>query len=48
MRDTIDPEPIKLDDPENASRRYAKVVPFWAWRSFRRYPREQMAEAVSG
>ncbi|MNF11784.1 hypothetical protein D3C80_2130830 [compost metagenome] len=21
---------IKLDDPENASKRYAKYVPFWA------------------
>ncbi|EGF32779.1 putative transcriptional regulator [Oxalobacteraceae bacterium IMCC9480] len=27
---TVAQKLIKLDDPDNASRRYAKYVPFWA------------------
>lgn len=30
IRDTIDTGKIKLDDPESASKRYAKYVPYWA------------------
>ncbi|HEY5604201.1 MAG TPA: ATP-binding protein [Gammaproteobacteria bacterium] len=30
IRDTVERNLIKLEDPENASRRYAKYVPFWA------------------
>lgn len=30
IRDASDRELIKLEDPESASRRYAKYVPFWA------------------
>lgn len=30
ISDTIEASLIKLDDPENHSRRYAKYVPFWA------------------
>ena len=30
IRDTSERELIKLEDPENASRRYARYVPFWA------------------
>lgn len=29
IRDAVDAGLIKLDDPENASKRYAKYVPFW-------------------
>jgi ATP-dependent DNA helicase RecG len=30
IRDTIDKGYVKLDDPGNTSKRYAKYVPFWA------------------
>ena len=30
IRDTSERDLIKLEDPENASRRYARYVPFWA------------------
>lgn len=30
IRDTLDSGKIKLDDPENTSKRYARYVPFWA------------------
>ncbi len=30
IRDTIDANKIKLDDPENFSKRYARYIPFWA------------------
>jgi ATP-dependent DNA helicase RecG len=30
IRDAIDTEKIKLDDPENFSKRYARYIPFWA------------------
>ena len=30
IRETLAEEKIKLADPSNASRRYAKYVPFWA------------------
>ncbi len=30
IRDALDAGKIKLDDPENTSRRYARYIPFWA------------------
>ena len=30
IRDTLERDLIKLEDPENSSRRYARYVPFWA------------------
>jgi ATP-dependent DNA helicase RecG len=30
IRETINTGQIKTDDPENASKRYTKYVPFWA------------------
>lgn len=30
IRETVNAEQIKPDDPENASKRYSKYVPFWA------------------
>ena len=29
ISDTVNDGKIKLDDPENRSRRYAKYIPFW-------------------
>lgn len=30
IKDTLDAEVIKLDDPSSSSRKYAKYIPFWA------------------
>jgi ATP-dependent DNA helicase RecG len=30
IRDALDEGKVKLDDPENISKRYAKYIPFWA------------------
>jgi ATP-dependent DNA helicase RecG len=30
IRETVGAELIKLDDPTNTSKRYAKYVPYWA------------------
>ena len=31
MRDTLDAGFIKLENPDNKSKKYTTYVPFWAW-----------------